>query len=160
MSWGDPASFDLFKRELEQGHSWQSFPAMFFRLHGFDVEIPDLTITGPGLNYTHIKTSDIYVDGYPFEVKSLNKDFRDYQRPFVDTVSGWDAKDPKPQGVIFVVRPHGMMAWTPTWLSHTWTVQTATDRVRGFEESFYTVDVSNIWNLSNLVDALRRKRGS
>ncbi len=155
---------DLFKSELLKGHNWQSFPALFFQLHGLKTEVPALTIREHISEADRWKNSfDIIVEDIPFENKSREEEFTcnvDFPYPtiIVDTVKGYDAKEIKPFGYIMVSRPTGCLLWLPSSRSDRWTKEIKFDNVRHIKDEFYVCDTKYLQSISTLLNKLKRKK--
>ena len=156
---------DLFLRELRGGHAWQLLPAAFFALHGLKVEVPQLSIRGDAQDARIWSNStDILLNGWPVEIKSRRESFTSaadypFDTAFVDTVSGYIAKQVKPLAYVIVSRPTGAMlclsvAKTRAW----WEVLAKHDRVRDIDERFYAIDKRCLQPLSVLVEALKVRK--
>ena len=134
---------DLFFKELKEGHAWQELPATFFRLHGLSVEIPELKVR-ESIDQAEqwISTVDLIVAGRKLEIKSRNEIFTSpmsfpYDTVFVDTVSGYDAKNPKPLAYIMISRPTGAMLCLKANNSNGWNIEKKFDNVRKIHDDFY-----------------------
>lgn len=151
------ANDELFFKECREGHKWQVHVGEFFASQGLPVQIPELTFRGnPNvLDYTdadaklwaearqksemarveYVNTKDLLVCGKVIEVKSRRLKFTcpsDYpfSMIFVDTVSGYDQKDPKPVMYVCVSQETGKMICTLTRNSHLWSKTKTFDKVR------------------------------
>lgn len=152
---------ELFIKELKAGHQWQNLPALFFKLHGLEVEIPELTIR------TSIKEAgkwkdapDLIVNGHIIEVKSRNEIFTSpdsfpYETAFVDTVSGYDSKKVKPLAYVFISRPTGAMLVLKTNSAKGLTVESKFDHVRKIQENFYVCKRKHLQNINLLVSFIK-----
>lgn len=155
---------ELFLKELEEGHAWQSYPALFFKLHGLKVEVPRLTIRENIEEADKWKNSiDLFVEDVPFENKSRNEEFTysgdfPYETIFVDTVEGYDAKEVKPYGYIMVSKPTGCLLWLPSSTPGKWTKEKKFDNTRQITCEFYMSDVKHLRPISTLVKYLRSVR--
>lgn len=151
----------LFKKELASGYAWQSLPALFFHLNGFEVDVPELKVR------EHIKEAknfmdnvDIKVNGIEFEIKSRNESFLSpetfpYETIFVDTVAGYDGKENKPFGYIMISRPTGSMLFLPTESFPKWTKEQKFDTIRRIRDKFYMAPREELCPLTYVVDQLR-----
>lgn len=80
------------------------------------------------------------------EVKSRRLRFTDdpstypYATAFVDTVSGWNKKQPKPLAVVLVSQLTTAKLVVPVSTQSQWGRVNAYDRVRQFQENWYTVN--------------------
>jgi len=158
---------ELFKRLVSEGHAWQMLPFTFLRLHGFDVEMPDLTIRDDiSQAGKWLETYDLRIGELLIEVKSRPFRFtnpRDWPvnrlPAFLDTTKKWDAKSVKPFAYVFVSKPCGGMVATCTiGAAHSrWNKRKAWDRVRKIHEEFYTVGVTHLVSMDRLVKALQQE---
>lgn len=152
---------ELFFSELKQGHQWQQLPALFFKLHGFQVEMPELTIRSSIKEAGRWKdTPDLIVNGHIIEVKSRNEIFTSgdsfpYETAFIDTVSGYDAKVIKPLAYVFVSRPTGAMLVLKTNSSKGWAVESKFDHIRKIQENFYLCKRKHLQNINVLVSFIK-----
>ena len=154
----------LFLSELHKGYAWQAFVAAFFACNGLSVHLPDLTVRE---NVTEVEAwtrgdLDLRVNGMNVEVKSRNERFTSpetfpYAKPFVDTVAGYDAKNPKPVAYVFVSQATGCMVALATYRSTHFTIVRKHDRVRDIDESFYVCSRDALRTMDKLVEYLRRK---
>ena len=154
---------ELFIKELKEGHEWQSYPALFFKLHGLKVEMPKLTIRENISEADKWKDSfDFIIEDLPFEHKSRNIEFTcpqdyPYDTVFIDTVKGWDQKAIKPS-YIFTSKTTGCMLWLPAMYSEKFTKVTKFDRVRNINEEFYVIDPKYLQHISTLLKKLKRNK--
>lgn len=154
----------LFLRELHNGYAWQSFVAAFFACNGLSVHLPDLTVR-ENIRQADAWTRsdlDLRVNGMIVEVKSRGERFTSpddfpYDKPFVDTVVGYDAKDPKPVAYVFVSQITGCMVSLATHRSTHFTVAKKHDRVRDIDERFYVCSKSALRTMDKLVEYLRKE---
>jgi len=147
---------ELFLRECAEGHRWERYIAGLLRREGFDADTPKQTLREHVSEAPeYLEDSDVIVklpsvddQGNPwerelsFEVKSRKVMFRTprdfpYEHIFVDTVSGWDAKNPRPAAVICVSQfTHQVMVLSSGTQEH-WGIEKRHDRLRGFTTDFY-----------------------
>lgn len=146
----------LFFSELKSGYEWQFIPAMFFKLQGFSVEVPELTIRS-NIDEADkwIESKDLIVNGYHIECKSRNEEFTNsgdypYDTCFIDTVSGYDAKTIKPLAYIIISRKTGSMLCIQSESNHGWKVEEKFDHVRKIRERFYTCQKNRLHPMSKL----------
>jgi len=134
---------ELFRRMVQEGHSWQEYAAERIREAGHRVVVPPLTIRENVADRDRwIDTKDILIERFPFEVKSRNVTFsspEDFPYPdiIVDTVRGYDAKVQKPLGYLYVSRETGCMMWTWGRTPESWEKRLAKDNVRNLVDLFY-----------------------
>lgn len=60
-----------------------------------------------------------------------------YDTVFVDTVSGYEAKETKPLAYVIISRPTGAMVILKTLSSKGWAVESKFDHTRKIQENFY-----------------------
>jgi len=151
----------LFINELKAGYQWQYIPAIFFKLNGLSVEIPELTIRD---NISEadkwLESKDLIVNGYTIECKSRNEEFTNktdypYGTCFVDTVSGYDAKTIKPIAYIIISRKTGSMLCIQSSDNSSWGIEEKFDHVRKIREKFYTCGSNRLHPLSKLTNYIK-----
>lgn len=155
---------DLFKRELEIGYAWQCFAASFFACNGLSVYLPPMTYRknlSEAAEWTK-HDEDMKINGRVIEVKSRRERFTHpdtfpYETAFVDTVSGYEAKDPKPIAYVFVSQSTGSMVCVSSETASKFSISRKHDRVRGIDEDFYTCPRSMLRTMDRLVAYLRPK---
>ena len=153
---------DLFFAQLKAGYDWQFLPAIFFRCCGLRVEIPKLTVrenVADAPAWTDSDT-DLIVNGRVIEVKSRGEHFTHpkdfpYDEPFVDTVAGSDAKNPKPFAYVFVSQITGGMVCVATSTSKRFRILAKHDHVRNIDERFYVCDRTMLRTMDRLVYFLK-----
>lgn len=151
---------DLFFSQLKEGFEWQKLPKLFFELHGFSVEMPELTIRDSIKDSgSYISTKDLVVNGHIIETKSRNESFTyplsfPYRTVFVDTVSGFDGKKVKPLAYIFISRPTGSMICLMSSTSKLWNIEKKFDRTRHITDEFYTADKKLCVSLDELIEVI------
>lgn len=150
---------DLFRKEVGEGHLWERYVGMFLRLQGLEVELTEQEIRDHLHNrHKHEGSIDMRVNRVQVECKSRKVAFTSpldfpYQDIFVDTVRGWDTKEPA--YTICVSRHTGaMIAISATTKEH-WMVKATHDRTRDMDQSFYEAP-KHLWlPVNKLVDRLR-----
>lgn len=153
---------ELFISELKAGHEWQMLAACFFKLHGFEVEVPELSIRNSIKQAGNwISSVDLLLNGKKIEIKSRNEVFSSpqsfpYDTIFVDTVSGYDAKAEKPLAYIMISRPTGCMLCLRSDKPNAWKIEEKFDRVRKIKEKFYVCDKKYLQTLDCLVGFLKK----
>lgn len=152
---------ELFFKELKEGHQWQQLPALFLKLHGLSVEVPELKIRSSIKEANRwINAPDLLVNGYVIEVKSRNESFISgstypYETVFVDTVSGYNAKEIKPLAYIIISRPTGAMVVLKTLSSKGWNIESKFDHVRKIKEDFYVCKPKHLQTLDVLISYIK-----
>ena len=159
MHWSE--NDNLFLGELKNGFDWQSLPALFFKLHGLDVEMPNLKIR-PSIKVAHnwLNETDLIVNGRFIEVKSRNEKFTTpksfpYPTIFVDTVSGYNAKNEKPIAYVMISRPTGNMLCVRADNPGGWAINKRFDNVRKIWDDFYLSPKERLQTLDVLVKFLK-----
>jgi len=160
MDWSQ--NDELFFSELKQGNSWQALPALFLTLQGFKVEMPNLTIRENIQEADKYKNSvDLVINGKILECKSRNEKFTSindfpYETIIVDTVSGYDAKNPKPTAYIMISKVTGSMLCLPSHSSSKWTKKDIKDQTRQILDEFYMADKKLLLTMDKLVKYLEK----
>lgn len=151
----------LFFSELRNGFNWQSLPALFFKLHGLNVEMPELKVRS-SIDEAHnwLSETDLIVNGHFIEIKSRNESFTTpksfpYDTIFIDTVSGYDAKEKKPTAYIMISRPTGSMLCIRADKSNGWTVERKFDHVRKIWDDFYLAPRKRLQTLDALLKFIK-----
>jgi len=94
------------------------------------------------------------------EVKSRNESFISgntypYETVFVDTVSGYNAKETKPLAYIIISRPTGAMVVLKTLSSKGWNIESKFDHVRKIKEDFYVCKPKHLQTLDVLISYIK-----
>lgn len=163
MPFGD----DIFAREVIIGHRWSNHVARCLNDLKISCTASPLEIEPDPLKRSRFENEQDVVfsliNGH-LEVKSRNLVFSDdpasfpYSEAFVDTVIGWDKKDPKPLAVVLVSQITKAKIVIPTSTSPDWGMKRARDRVRNISENWYIVRRSSMKPFSELVDWLLIKQ--
>jgi hypothetical protein len=142
-------------------------PFVFLTLSGFKVEMPDLTIRKDISDARHwLDSYDLKIGEALIEVKSRPfaftspRDWPNNRLPaFLDTTKKWEAKSVKPFAYVFISKPTGGMIATCSTeaASGRWSSVQRFDRVRKFNEDFYTVKREHLVSMQTLVEALRKE---
>jgi hypothetical protein len=156
---------ELFFKECRQGQKWQEYVGRYLEKQGVEVDIAELSFRdNPNVaDYSddeagrwavarkkmetarkeYVNTKDITIlPDRVVEVKSRNlrftspKDFP-FETVIIDTVSGYNQKDPKPRLYVSVSRETGAMIATNGWASKNWRKERKFDRVRKIWEINY-----------------------
>lgn len=154
---------ELFLAECQKGHGWERYVAMFFALQGLDSRVGEQTLRDSIKQAgEYANTVDVYCERCRIEVKSRDVVFyRPEDFPFetilVDTVAGWEAKDPPPHMVVCVSQKTGsLVALNPRTTKHAWTQERRYDNVRRIEDWFYEAP-RELWQpIDKLAEALRK----
>lgn len=135
---------ELFRKEVSKGHAYERYVADYLSDEGLDASITEQTVRDHVRDASQYeKELDIIVEGRPCEVKSRDLWFTGphnfpYDTIFVDTVSGWNAKDPEPVAVLCVSQKSKAIIVLP--ISSTreqWTSTKRWDHVRKINDLFY-----------------------
>jgi len=160
---------DLFFKELDQSVPFTRSVGERLMAEGFRVQIPEISKRrSVEERYAYADEVDLRVlltpRAVPLEVKSRRLAFTgpdDYPfaTAFVDTVSGWNAKQAKPPFVILVSRktPGGLVAVATENWEHDWVARRSGDGVRGFSDMRYEVARELLLPWSAVVEWLRRE---
>ena len=148
MDWFN--NHDLFFKECRNGQKWQEYVGKYLNDNGVKVEVEPLTLREDVSDREdYINTKDIVMQpGGVIEVKSVRLDFTDvnsfpYDPAIIDTVNGYDRKDPKPMLYVCVSQITGGMIATRGDRTSLWTTSAKWDRVRGFQEYFYNCSLEH-----------------
>lgn len=130
----------LFERELRDGIRWQNYVGEKMEELGYSVAVSQMNVVGSMSDAKKYKdVADIIAekDGIKLivEVKSRRSSFtcpEDYRWPsvFVDTKSGYDAKEIKPDLHLVVSRVTGRIIGLPRECESHWGVERVFDRIR------------------------------
>jgi len=156
----------LFFAELEEGHRYTVEVGRRLRSLGIAVDIPALskreTIKDRHLYHNE---HDIVIPGSPqfiIEVKSRKRDFNcahdfPHETVFVDTVSGWDRKDPKPIAVVYISQITMGIAVIRGSTRRSWKIEEAFDPTRNITDHFYSVPRNLLVGFGDLVKFLEKQ---
>jgi hypothetical protein len=143
----DPAADKIFRGNLEAGYKVQLEVATLLRALGHRVEVPPLRVREDISEIRgYVNTYDLKIGSNRIaEVKSRRLRFTSpddypFRTIFVDTVSGWSQKAPKPDYYIVVSRETGRSIYTQGKLSLFWDVEERFDRERNISDRFYVAD--------------------
>jgi hypothetical protein len=157
---------DLFFAELAKGHQYAAEVCRRLKILGIDASVP------PRSKRIHVDDRDLYDDEtdiiipgtppYTIEVKSRDLSFNcahdfPYDTAFVDTVSGWNHKHPKPIAVILVSQATLGLAVIKGSTRPAWTIQESFDNVRHISDRFYMVPREHLVGFDTLVIWLKKK---
>ena len=153
---------DLFIRELREGHRWQLHVANRLGDVGLKCYVPQLEVRDDISDAERfINSKDVVCMGAVLEIKSRRLSFRSpdtfpYSTVFVDTVSGWEAKDPKPYAYVCVSTISGAIIYTDGRSKDLWEAINKRDRVRDIEETFYSCPIEYWQPFESLVEELNK----
>lgn len=158
------ANDDLFFDELAEGHEWAERVAAKLRAAALPVEVTPMRRRAT-IEHRHefAKEVDLFVGSkrVPIEVKSRRLRFTDdpatypYNTAFIDTVSGWDAKEPRPMAVVLISQHTGGMLVVPPSTSPSWVRESRRDRVRNIQDTWYCAPKGQLKTMDSLIDWLR-----
>lgn len=161
MKWSE--NNELFIKELTEGFMWQSIPMIFFKLNGFDVQMPELEIREESIKNAkkYFNSKDLFVNGKRIEIKSRNESFMSaesfpYETAMVDTVKKFTGREDKPIAYIMISRKTGAMLWVDASRYKDWKIIERFDHVRKFREKFFVVDKRKLLPMNLLVSALEK----
>ncbi len=152
-----------YKSAMEAGHKFNEIVAMRLKEFGVMAEVPEFSFAQSKAeirDYT-LNDKDVIVGDNVIEVKSRNLAFTDdpstfpYDDLIVDTVSGYEAKEPKPIAYVMVSQKTGGMFVIPTAFSKSWRVERKYDRDRKHEDDFYLTNKRFGRPFSQLVSKLK-----
>ena len=156
-------SEDLFRREAVTGHKYATMVAEALQSHQIDCAVSDLTFAQTEAEISdYANEQDVVLTSRSgcIEVKSRRLAFRSdpetytYRTAFVDTVKGWDSKNPKPLAVVLVSQRTKAMLVVPVSTQPTWTHTKSFDRVRRIHETWYEIDRSRLRTFNAFVEWL------
>lgn len=152
-----------YKSAMQAGHAFNKIVAMRLKNEGIEAEVPEFSFASSKeeiKDYT-LNDKDVIVGDTVIEVKSRNLAFSDdpstfpYDELIIDTVSGYEAKEPKPIAYVMVSQKTGGMFIVPTTFSNAWKIERKYDRDRKHEDDFYLSDKGLGRPFSQLVSKLK-----
>lgn len=156
-------SNELFRSEAINGHKYARYVAERLQKCQIDCVVPDLTFADTKDDIANYRNEqDVILTSRTgcIEVKSRRLIFRNdpasypHRTAFVDTVSGWDSKDPKPLAVVLVSQQTRGLLVIPVSTQDSWTKVRSFDRVRSINETWYQVDRNFLRTFNELVEWL------
>lgn len=164
MKWSE--NNELFIKELTEGFAWQSIPMMFFKLHNFDVQMPNLEIREDSIKNASqfFNSKDLYVNNLRIEIKSRKEKFTSpesfpYNTAIIDTVKKFTGRTDKPVAYVMISRDTGSMLWVDATRNDDWDIIERFDNTRKFREKFFVVEKNRLLPMNLLVNALKRASG-
>lgn len=156
----------LFFQECAKGHFWEQYAAAFLRQQGLRVVLGEQSFRETIVQASdYAQQIDLTVEGVPVEVKSRAMDFYGtpssypYQTSLVDTASGWEKKDPKPEYLLLVSQTTGCFLWLDVVKSvHAWDSKSRLDRTRGLVDTFLEVSREWLRPIPELIQVLKRRK--
>ena len=175
---------DLFFKECREGQRWQEFVGRYLNAKGVQVHVEELSFRdNPNVSHysdheasrwslarekmkiarkEYVNTKDILVlPSAILEVKSRNlsftspKDFP-FNTVIIDTVSGYEQKNPKPRLYISVSRNTGCIIATSGVSSDKWSKRKIYDKVRNIWEINYECAIKNWRHIDDYIPAMKR----
>ena len=166
MDWMDDNN-PQFSFEARRGHFWENAVADFFRFHGIEVSQGKQGVRDHVWNRgQYANTLDMIANVKRVEVKSRGVVFYGepgvfpHEFPNVDTVRGFDAKDPKPDFYVNISQETHAMNWLDVRATRAeWTVEGSRDTDRGINHNlFYRVHRHHLQPIHKLVHRLKMAR--
>lgn len=154
----------LAYEQMRTGWFYQKFVGAFFEAHGLTVSLDPFKFRADRDHIADFRdTPDLIVEGERIEVKSRDLKFWtpatfNYARPFVDTVSSYDAYEVKPLAYVFVSQQTGAMVCTPSRNSEAvsrWGIEEHHDSVRDIDDVFYTTTKNLLRTPAQLLECLK-----
>ena len=158
-------TFD-YHAAMTEGHSYNEIVAKRLRSEGIPCHVPDLQLVSTQVEIEQMTKfeKDIILDnGLVLEVKSRNIGFSEnpvmyWQKDiYVDTVSGYEAKEVKPYAYVMVSQKSGNMLVVHSNTKDHWFKKTVTDPYRKVTDVFYKVEKHHITTWSSLIEDLKTK---
>jgi hypothetical protein len=164
MKWSE--NDELFIKELSEGFAWQALPMLFFKLHGFEVQMPELEVREESIKNASrfFNSKDLFVNGMRIEIKSRKEKFTSpgsfpYDTAMVDTVKKFTGRKDKPVAYVMISRDTGAMLWVDATRHEDWEIIERFDNTRKFRERFFVVSKNKLMPMNTLVQALKRASG-
>ena len=158
-------TFD-YHAAMTEGHSYNEIVAKRLRSEGIPCQVPDLQLVSTKAEIEQMTKfeKDIILDnGLVLEVKSRNIGFSEnpvmyWQKDiYVDTVSGYEAKEVKPYAYVMVSQKSGNMLVVHSNTKDHWFKKTVTDPYRKVTDVFYKIEKHHITTWSSLIEDLKSK---
>lgn len=152
-----------YHQAMKDGHAFNEIVAMRLKSEGILAKVPEFSFakTKEEIKDYTLNDKDVIVGDNVIEVKSRNLTFGDdpnsfpYDELIIDTVSGYQAKNPKPIAYVMVSQNTGGMFIFPTAFSESWKIEKKYDRYRKHEDSFYLAPKAYGRPFSQLVEKLK-----
>ncbi len=159
---------ELFFEQLAIGHKWTEYVAARLNAAGVPCYATKMEKRKNIADRSRFQNErDIVLtatDGW-LEVKSqgnqpFSEDPSEYpkQSAFVDTLSGWRRKNPRPLAVILVHQQTRAMLVIPVSTESEWGTYTGFDRIRKIQDTWLTVQKKHLRRFSDLVDWLKARQ--
>lgn len=152
---------------MTEGHTFNELVAQRLRDAGIGCTVPELelvTLDADIRRMTRLEKDIILDNGLVLEVKSRNLGFSEDPSVFwqsniyVDTVSGYEAKEVKPYAYVMVSQKSGNMLIVHSNTAKHWFKHTTQDPYRKITETFYKVDKMCLTTWDSLIDELKSGR--
>jgi hypothetical protein len=152
---------------MTEGHRYNSIVAERITSQGILCTVPELYLVEDVSEIADMTKyeKDLVIDSIDevIEVKSRNLWFTDdistypYNDIIVDTVSGYEAKDKKPLGYVFVSQKGNGMFCLPTNTKSTWKKKVLYDKYRGIQDTFYFADLDKCKTFNSLINHIQNR---
>lgn len=158
-----------YHQAMTEGHSFNEMVAQRLRSEGIGCTVPELELVSSREEIRRMTENekDIILDnGLILEVKSRNLGFSEdptlfWQKDiYVDTVSGYEAKNIKPYAYIMVSQKSGNMIVVHGKSKEKWFTKTVTDPYRHVTDKFYKIDKAHITSWSSLITDIKEHDGT
>lgn len=152
---------------MTEGHTFNELVAERLRAEGIGCTVPELELVTSDADIRRLtkEEKDIILDnGLVLEVKSRNLGFSEDPSVFwqsnlyVDTYSGYEAKEIKPYAYVMVSQKSGNMLVVHSNTKEHWFKHTTQDPYRKITETFYKVDKKHLTTWASLVEKLKSGR--
>lgn len=149
---------------MTAGHTYNEIVAQRLRSEGIGCSVPELELVTSHKDIARLtKTEkDIILDsGLILEVKSRNLGFSEdpslfWQKDiYVDTVSGYEAKEVKPYAYVMVSQRSGNMLVVHGSTKDHWFTKTVTDPYRNVTDNFYKIEKKYLTTWASLITDLK-----
>ena len=149
---------------MTQGHTYNKIVAQRLINEGIGCTVPELELVTSNADIARLtkEEKDIILDnGLVLEVKSRNLGFSEdpalfWQKDiYVDTVSGYEAKEIKPYAYVMVSQKSGNMLVVHSSTKDKWFKKTVTDPYRKVTDSFYKIEKKYLTTWTSLITDLK-----
>ena len=149
---------------MTQGHTYNEIVAQRLISEGIGCTVPELELVTSNADIARLtkEEKDIILDnGLVLEVKSRNLGFSEdpalfWQKDiYVDTVSGYEAKEIKPYAYVMVSQKSGNMLVVHSSTKDKWFKKTVTDPYRKVTDSFYKIEKKYLTTWTSLITDLK-----
>jgi hypothetical protein len=157
-------TFD-YKASMAKGHKYNELVGKRIASEGISCTVPELYLVKDLSEIPDMTKyeKDIILDPIDevLEVKSRDLWFTDDLRTYphnnliVDTVSGYETKEQKPMGYVFVSQRAGGMICLPTYTKDTWEKKVLYDKYRDLHDTFYIASIEQCKPFTALVKHIK-----